>query len=271
MLAKLKAVKLKHKLYLLILLQLAVLTLIFGYMNTVVEKGLLQRLTELNSRINFRNVTDARDTILEMKNICSSTLNLGSSEASLKLEQLVKKLERYEDINVSFHAVRAQWMGYMRGASRIRRIALCSKSGPLVYVDQDDDTFYISLADPEAGWMTETMKRRGGYYMAVNDGLFSLYQAVIVPSKYEKLGVMEVDADLSFLLENFELNKLFANQRYGLMVDGVQVAGDSRLDYGRVSEIAAADTPYQSILMDRADGMIYLYYRLNGSDRKSVV
>ena len=60
MLAKLKAVKLKHKLYLLILLQLVMLAVIFGYMNTVVEKGLLQRLTELNSRINFRNVTDVR-------------------------------------------------------------------------------------------------------------------------------------------------------------------------------------------------------------------
>ncbi len=266
MLAKLKAVKLKHKLYLLILLQLVVLTLIFGYMRTVVEKGLLQRLTELNSRINFQNVTDARDMILEMQNICSSTLNLGSPEASLKLEQLVRQMGRYEDINVSFRATRAQWMGYMRGTSRVRRIALCAKGGQMVYMEQKKDTFFITLADPDAQWMTETMKRRGGYYMAMNDGLFSLYRAVIVPSKYEKLGVMEVDADLSFLTENFERNKQFANQRYGLMVDGVQVTGDSALDYGRVSEIVAAPTPYQSILVDQTNGMIYLYYRLSGSE-----
>ncbi len=265
MLAKLKAVKLKHKLYLLILLQLVVLTLIFGYMRTVVEKGLLQRLTELNSRINFRNVTDARDTILEIQNICSSTLNLGSPEASLKLEQMVRQLERYEDINISFRATFAQWLGYMRGASHVRRIALVAKGGQTVYVEQKKNSFFITLTDPDAGWMTETMKRRGGYYMTMNDGLFSLYRAVIVPSKYEKLGVMEVDADLSFLTENFERNKQFANQRYGLMVDGVQVAGDSALDYDRVSEIVSAETPYQSILMDQANGMIYLYYRLNGS------
>ena len=233
-------------------------------MRTVVEKELLQRLTELNSRINFRNVTDARDTILEMKNICSSTLNLGNPEASLKLEQLVRRLERYEDINVSFHATRAQWMGYMRAPSCVRRIALCAKGGQTVYVEQNKATFFITLVDPDAGWMTETMKRRGGYYIAMNDGLFSLYQAVIVPSKYEKLGVVEVDADLSFLAENFERNKQFANQRYGLMVDGVQVVGDSALDVRRVSEIVAAETPYQSILIDLSGGMIYLYYRLNG-------
>jgi sensor histidine kinase YesM len=266
MLAKLKAVKLKHKLYLLILLQLVVLTLIFGYMRTVVEKGLLQRLTELNSRINFRNVTDARDAILEMQNICSSTLNLGSPEVSLKLEQLVRQLGRYEDINISFRATRAQWMGYMQGASPIRRIALCAKEGQMVYVERESSTFFITLADPDADWMTETMKRRGGYYMAMNNGLFSLYRAVIVPSKYEKLGVIEVDADLSFLAENFERNKQFANQRYGLMVDGVQVAGDSTLNDRRLLEIVSAETPYQSILMDRAMGMIYLYYRLNGSE-----
>ena len=190
----------------------------------------------------------------------------GSPEASLKLEQLVRQLVRYEDINVSFRATSAQWLGYMRGSPHIRRIALCAKSGQTVYVEQNKATFFITLADPDAGWITETMKRRGGYYMAMNDGLFSLYQAVIVPSKYEKLGVMEVDADLSFLTENFELNKQLANQRYGLMVNGVQVAGDSTLDHNKVSVIVATQTPYQSILIDRANGMVYLYYRLNGSE-----
>jgi sensor histidine kinase YesM len=266
MFAKLKSVKLKHKLYIMIILHLVVLTVVYAYMHTVVEKELLQRLTELNSRINFENAADARDTILEMKNICSSTLNLESSDATLKLEQVIKQLERYEDINVSFRAISSQWMAYMRGMPHVQRIALCSKNGPLVYMGQNSASFFITLADPNAQWMTETMKRRGDYYLAENDGLFSLYRAIIVPSKYEKLGAMEVDADLSFLAENFERNKQFANQHYGLMVNGIQVAGDSTLDYNRVNQIVAAQTPYQSILMDGSVGKIYLYYRLDGSE-----
>ena len=266
MFAKLKTVKLKHKLYFMILLQLVVLAVVFGYTRTVVEKELLQRLTELNSKLNFENVTDARNAISEMKNICSATLNLESPAASRKLEQIVRQLEQYEDINLSFRDIRELWMGYMRSLAYVRRISLCSKNGPAVYVEPGSDTFFYLTVEKEAQWLAETMKRRGDYYIAVEDGNFTLSRAVIVPFKYEKLGAIELSADLTFLMENFESRKQFANQRYGLFAGGVPVAGNSKLTYEQVKAITTAKTGYDSILFDKPGGMIYLYYRLGGPD-----
>ncbi len=266
MFARLRSVKLKHKLYFMILLQLVVLAVVFGYTRTVVEKELLQRLTELNSKLNFENVTDARNAISEMKNICSATLNLESPPASRKLEQIVRQLEQYQDINLSFRDTRELWMGYMRSLSYVQRISLCSQNGPAVYVEPGSDTFFYSTVDKDTQWLQETMKRRGGYYIALEDGNFTLSRAVIVPFKYEKLGAIKISADLKFLMERFERKKQFANQRYGVYIDGALAAGNSKLTYEQVQDITTANTTYESILIDKPGGMIYLYYRLGGPE-----
>ncbi len=260
-----RAMRIRHKMYSLVALQLAMLVLAYVYSHAVVEKELLQRLTEHNSQLNHHNLADARDALAEMKNLCATTLSLENPEVNREMERIFRGLNAYRDINLSFRNTGKTWTRYFRSLPYVKRIQMCSTEGPTVYMDSGKEVFFITVTDKESPWVTEAMGRRGDYYVSASGHQLMLARAIINPLKYEKLGVIAVEADMSFLMSHFESGRLFPNQRYWFFIDGVLAAGDEGFSYEQALRVADAPTPHDSILIGQDS--IYVYRRAEGPNQ----
>lgn len=266
MYGKIKGIKLKYKLFLLLLFQALVFLLVYSYSSTVMEKNLLQKLAEHNSLVNFQNASSARLALGELKNICATTLRLENHETVRETETILRQIAGYQNINLSFRNNAKLWSRALGDHPFVRTVAIAAPAGPTVYMSTGSENFFLTVSDPGEEWMTSPIRQRRDYHMTMDGELFRLSRAIINPIKYEKQGVMTVLADLSHLADNFERNKLFPNQQYGLFIGGVKAAGGTGLTAAQVRDIADTPTPYDSTLIDRERGTVYLYYRQNATD-----
>ena len=266
MIKKIKNLKLRYKLSLFILPQLAVFMLLYVYISNLLENEVLQRLTEHNRTLNHYNVTYTRNVLNEMKGFCDTTLRLDSPTISSEIEQLTGKLSRNENVHTAFSSTSRLWRLLLSSSSYIHRAAIVSYNGPAVYMGGDNRTasfvnFGFTFTDPDIYWMRGAIGRRGGYYISGEDGRLRVSREMICVTRLARLGVISVEAEIPFAASRFESNRLFANQQYGLFVNGRLSAGNAEFCIEEARAAIGTPSPYDFILFDRGSNTIVVYYR----------
>ena len=262
---KIKGMKLRYKLSIFILPLLALFFLLYIYISNFIENEMLFRLTEHNRHLNHWNVTYTQNILSEMKNACDATLHLDSPTRLSEIEQVVTNLSSNRNVHGIFPNIANFWRVMLSNSSYIRTVAITSYDGPTVYMTNYMSPFFINtglkFTDPNLYWMQNAISKRGGHYVSSEDNQLRLSREIICPTRLVRLGVITVEADIPFAAERFESVRLFANQHYGLLVNGQLSAGNADFNIEEVLTAINTPSPFDSIVFDRSNNAIMVYYR----------
>ena len=262
---KIKGMKLRYKLLVFILPQLALFLLLYIYISTFVENEMLIRLTEHNRYLNHWNVTYTRNILTEMKNVSDVTLRMNSPTNMLEIEQLITYLSLNENIHLAFASTSRLWHLLLSSSSYVHTVAIVSYNGSTVYMTRGRARSFIQsgikFADPNEYWIQSAIARRGGYYISGGDGQLRISREIVCPTRLVRLGVITVEANAPFIAERFESVRLFPDQQYSLFVNRHLSAGNSDFSIEEIYSVINAPSPFDFILFDRTNNSIMLYYR----------
>lgn len=266
MFGKGKKWKLRSKLFLMVLLQVALVLFIGSYLNMVVEKDMRQKLTAHNHVINDQTVTAAKDMLADVKGIFDTTLTYENAPAMRNLEQLVYRLNQFKDINVLARPMLLTWAKYFRELPYVTEISITSDKGQSLAKNPKNEYTLSATTGRDAQWIAQSIDSRGDYVLGLDDGRLYLARQVIYPQKYERLGVMRVDVDPAFFEDHYQASMLFAGQRSGLFIRGQRVAGDLETPYPLLAERLGQSGSDEIMQVDVPGKKVYLFSRGAGAE-----